>query len=101
MPEFKHESGRRLGAPSGSALERELLKKGWAQVDGEEPTPEAAAAKEPAPESVDENADLKGLKRAELDAIAQGLGVENVADIPNAPAVAEAIVEARKVADNG
>lgn len=95
MPEFVHpESGRCLGAPSGSALERQLLKKGWTEGTSGEPT-------EPADSGVDLAADLKGLKRAELDAIAEELGIEDVADIPNAASVAEAIVEARKEADDG
>ena len=61
-------------------------------------SPEPPAADEPTEVS---DADLRGLKRGELDVIAEELGVENVADIPNAPAVVDAIIEARKEADNG
>lgn len=94
MPEYLNESnGRRIGAPSDSALERQLVRKGWKLVEEPE-TP----VEEPEVEEVD---DLKGLKRGELDDLAEGLGVEDVADIPNAGAVADAIREAREEADNG
>lgn len=106
MPEFVknegEESERRVGAPSGSILEDVLLRKGWQQVDGSELEPVNDPSEgEPDEDQDDPNADLKGLKRGELEEIAEDLGIENVAEIPNVPAVVEAIVEARKEADNG
>jgi hypothetical protein len=92
MPEYVSENGRRMGAPADSPLERQLLKKGWQPVESDETAPAAED---------DPHADLKGLKRDELNAIAEELGVENVADIPNAGAVAEAIRTAREEANDG
>jgi hypothetical protein len=56
MPAYVNESGRQLGAPSGSRLESQLLKERWTPVDV--PAKEKSAAPAPAPveEKVPESA---------------------------------------------
>jgi hypothetical protein len=78
MPRFQSDNGRTLSARSGSFLERRLLRDGWTVVS------------EDAPGILN----LNGKTRAELNAIAADLGVENPESFPNIAAVKAAIQEA-------
>lgn len=80
MTRFRNDEGRLLSAAPGSFLERRLLRDGWKPVS-EEPTPLTKPK-------------LAGKTRAELNAIAADLGVENPQDLPNIDAVKAAIEDA-------
>lgn len=78
MPQFQNDNGRTLNAQSGSFLERRLLRDGWKVVS----------------EDATGIPSLAGKTRAELNAIAAQMGVENPEALPNIAAVKAAIEEA-------
>lgn len=82
MPEFENEAGERIGALAGSDLERALLKKGWTEV--------GAGKSKDTPDD-----DLAGLKRGELNEIAEAEGVEAPAKLKTVSDVRDAIRNAR------
>lgn len=75
MPRFQNDNGRILSARSGSYLERRLVRDGWIVV----------------PDDAPGIPNLTGKTRAELNAIAADLGVENPESLPNIAAVKAAI----------
>jgi len=75
MPRFQNEQGRMLSARSGSFLERRLVRDGWTVVSDDAPG----------------IPNLNGKTRAELNAIAADLGIENPESLPNIAAVKAAI----------
>lgn len=77
MTRFRNDEGRLVSAAPDSFLERRLLRDGWKPVSEE--TPPLTKPK------------LAGKTRAELNAIAASLGVENPQDLPNIDAVKAAI----------
>ena len=92
MARFENENGRMLSAPAGSFLERRLLRDGWKVIS--EDAPAAPVAVDPKPvDAPVEKPDLSGKTRAELDAIASDLGVEDPESLPNIAAVKTAIAE--------
>lgn len=100
MPEFEHESGRCLSAPSGSALERAVERDPeWRPLDG---STEQAVPDPVGPEAVepDEGEALDDLNRQELNDLAAELGVEGAEGLSNKDAVKAAILEAKE-ASNG
>jgi hypothetical protein len=87
MPEFVNEAGRRIGAPADSDLARVLARSGYRETVGGKlpavPVTDSADA-EPADE-------LAGLKRGELNELAESLGIDDAAKLKNADAVRDAI----------
>ena len=76
MPRYSNSNGRVVSASAGGYLERRLLRDGWKPV-----------SEEPASGPLN----LSGKTRAELNAIAADLGIENPESLPNIAAVKAAI----------